>query len=293
MAIVNVLLFLLVIKLPLIPLFPDKALSMGYDLTAPDTEIILPDILREVSGVTIIDTETLAFIQDERGVIYIFNTRENRIKFQIVFGEKGDYEDLVLVNNDIYILRSDATLFRISGFMSADFKVTRLRTGIPAVDNEGLCYDRDNDRLLIGCKSDIKTDNLKNRRAIYSFDLKTMSLHTNPVYILDPKNINKESVNYSDNSDKGKKDKKKEPELRTSAIGINPKTGKLFLISAKDHILCVINKDGTFGEIADLDKDLFQQAEGIAFYPDGDMLITNEAGNKKPTLLRFNYRGDR
>jgi len=289
MAIVNTLLFLLLIKLAPNPLFPEKALSIGYDLSAPATEIRLPDILREVSGVTIIDPETLAFIQDEKGVIYIFNTRENKIKYQIAFAEKGDYEDLVLVNNDIYVLRSDATLFRISAYMSADFKVTRLRTGIPAADNEGLCYDRDNDRLLIGCKSDIRIDNLKNKRAIYSFDLKTMSLHTNPAYILDPKSINNDSINYSSNSDKGKKDKKKEPELRTSAIGINPKTGKLFLISAKDHILCVVNKDGTFGEIADLDKDLFQQAEGIAFYPDGDMLITNEAGNKKPTLLRFNY----
>ncbi|MEZ4900195.1 MAG: hypothetical protein R2806_25380 [Saprospiraceae bacterium] len=38
-----------------------------------------------------------------------------------------------------------------------------------------------------------------------------------------------------------------------------------------------------------LDKEIFNQAEGITFLKNGDMLISNEGKKDKPTLLRFNY----
>jgi hypothetical protein len=31
------------------------------------------------------------------------------------------------------------------------------------------------------------------------------------------------------------------------------------------------------------------EAEGISFFENGDMLISNEGEDRKPTLLRFNY----
>jgi uncharacterized protein YjiK len=294
----NTILLFLVINLLSHNLFPGNDTSdldiIGYKLSAPDTEVILPDVLNEVSGVTIIDQETLAFIQDEKGVVYIYNTSENLIKYQIAFAEKGDYEDLAVVNNTIYVLRSDATIFGISEFKSMNFKVTRYKTGVPSDDNEGLCYDANNNRLLIGCKGDIKKEALKKKRALFSFNLSTMKSDLDPVYIFDSKDIaNLIASTGNSSSNNGKKGKKEEPELRTSAIGINPKTGKLFLISASDHIICQINKNGSIEKIENLDKELFPQAEGIAFFPDGDMLITNEGRNKKPTLLRFNYRGEK
>jgi hypothetical protein len=36
-----------------------------------------------------------------------------------------------------------------------------------------------------------------------------------------------------------------------------------------------------------LDPEMFNKSEGIAFYENGDMLITNEGQDKKPTLLHF------
>jgi hypothetical protein len=268
---------------------PVQGNKTGYILSSPDKTIILPDQLREVSGVTIIDSLTVALIQDEIGIIFIFDIRENRIKSQVFFAGKGDYEDITLVNKTIYVLRSDGFIFEINDFMSKDFKVSIFKTGVPSDDNEGLCFDRINNRLLIGCKGDIKKDNFKNKRAIFSFDLKSKKLGQEPVYVFDTELLNKSVNNKKGGSKDGKGKKEKEIEMRISAIDIHPKTGKLFLLSASDYILCTVNKSGNIENTLGVDKDIFQQSEGIAFFPNGDMLITNEAKNKKPTLLRFNY----
>jgi hypothetical protein len=260
----------------------------GYDLSSPDKRLILPDILKEVSGITILDSVTAACIQDENGFIFIIDIRENRIKNQIIFGSNGDYEDITLVNKTMYVLRSDGTLFEISDFLSKGYKVTVYRTGVPSGDNEGMCYDRINNRLLIGCKGDIKKEDFKNKRAIFSFDLKSKKLLPEPVFVIDTKSVNR-SINDNKGSSKDGKGKKEDVEIRISAIGLHPKTGKLFLLSAADHLLCILNDAGSIEIIENLDKDLFRQAEGIAFFQNGDMLITNEARDKKPTLLRFNY----
>jgi len=39
-----------------------------------------------------------------------------------------------------------------------------------------------------------------------------------------------------------------------------------------------------------LDPRVFNKAEGITFMENGDMLITNEGQDHRPTLLRFNYQ---
>jgi hypothetical protein len=264
----------------------------GYNLSSPDKRIILPDKLREVSGITIIDSGSVGLIQDESGILYIYDIRENRVKTEILFAGNGDYEDLTMAEKAIYVLRSDGTLFEISDFMSKNFKVFTYKTGIPSNDNEGLCYDRINDRLLIGCKGEIKKDKFKNKQAIYAFDIKTKKLIPEPVYIFDLLPVNIEVADKK-NSAKEVKVKKAKYEIRTSAIAIHPGTGKLFLLSATDYILCIVNTKGTIEIVKKLDNELFPQAEGIAFLPNGDMLITNEAKDKKPTLIRFNYKANR
>jgi uncharacterized protein YjiK len=87
-----------------------------------------------------------------------------------------------------------------------------------------------------------------------------------------------------------KKDKD-EPiiKFRTSAIAIHPITKQLYVLSAADHSLFVFNGDGSLAQMTLLEQHTFNKSEGIAFLPDGDMLITNEGQDKKPTLLRFNY----
>lgn len=274
--------------------FSSNAKIIGYDLTKPDNILILPDTLREISGLTDIDTATVACIQDENGILFIYDIIRNEIRKQYNFHIDGDYEGITLVGEAMFILRSDGTLFEISDYEADDFKLKTYATGIPANNNEGLCYDATKNRLLIACKSKLgKGPEFKDKRVIYGFDLSTKKLSSEPVLSFDITTIKAFAQEKKLNLPVRDKKKGTEPIIKffTSAIAIHPITNKLYLLSAADHMLFIFDMKGNLEHIEQLNSKMFNKAEGITFFNNGDMLITNEAQDKKPTLLRFNYSG--
>lgn len=265
-----------------------------YDFSKADTVLTLPDTLREISGLTVIDATTFACIQDENGILFIYDLVNNRIKNQFVFNLDGDYEGITRVGNTIYILRSDGVLFEIEDYQAGSFKLISYATGIPAENNEGLCYDADHHRLLIACKGKTgKGPVLKDKRLIYAFDLHTKKLVTQPVYQFNVQLIrqfaDEHQINTAVKSKKRGRSAERFVKFSTSAICIHPFSKKLYLLSAADHLLFIFNPDGQIEQIEALDPVRFNKAEGITFFENGDMLITNEGQDKKPTLFRFNY----
>src|SRR5512140_2212992 len=113
----------------------------GYNFTTPDKSVVLPEILHEISGVTIIDSVSIGCIQDEKGILFIYDLSLNEIRKSVNFFSKGDYEGIAKAGNIMFVLRSDGTLFEIADFESDEFTVTQHKTGIPCKENEGLCYD--------------------------------------------------------------------------------------------------------------------------------------------------------
>ena len=77
--------------------------------------------------------------------------------------------------------------------------------------------------------------------------------------------------------------------FRTSAICVHPKTKQLFLLSASDYLLFIFDANGTIKHLEQLNPNIFNKAEGISFFDNGDMLITNEGQDNRPTVLRFKY----
>lgn len=277
--------------------FTNNEKITGYNLSAPEKTLILPDTLREVSGLTNIDSSTFACIQDENGILFIYDAINNQLKKQYTFNIDGDYEGITRVDQTIYVLRSDGTLFEILNYTSDNFKLTSYATGIPANNNEGLCYDKDNNRLLVACKGKIgKGPEFKDKRVIYGFDLQTKTLTKEPVFDFDLQVIKqfaiKNKLNLPTKTRKKKGEPTTEPFIKfgTSAICIHPLTKKLFLLSASDHLLFIFSMNGDIEHIEQLNPTMYNKAEGITFYENGDMLITNEGQDKKPTLLYFKYR---
>lgn len=74
-----------------------------YDLTSPDALFILPDTLREISGITKTEGNNFACIQDENGILFIYDAIRNQIVVQYFFNADGDYEMIARVEDIIRI----------------------------------------------------------------------------------------------------------------------------------------------------------------------------------------------
>src|ERR1700741_607269 len=85
--------------------------SLSYSFSKPDARLVLPDTLREISGLTILDNNTIACVQDENGIIFLYDLTKNKVKEQFTFSVNGDYEGIAIAGNTLYVLRSDGVLF--------------------------------------------------------------------------------------------------------------------------------------------------------------------------------------
>lgn len=252
-----------------------------YNINSPDKIFELPPILQEISGLTLLDDGNIACIQDEKGIVFTYKLQTKSITNEFRFSKDGDYEDIAKVGNTLYILRSDGVLFEFADYDKKNAKSTIHKTNIPAKDIEGLYYDSSYNRLLIATKSKIK----KNTKAIFSFDLKTKSMVVNPIYSFNTKqleiDIRKKGIKIGIDSDKLK--------FKMSAISINPKNGNLYVLSAAEYLIFVFDKKGTLLEVSRLDPKIYTKAEGITFYENGDMLISNEGESGKPSIVLIKY----
>ena len=66
----------------------------------------LPDILYEVSGIAYMGDQKIAAVQDEKGIIFVYNLSTSSIEKEILFGEDGDYEGIALAGSTAYVLKS-------------------------------------------------------------------------------------------------------------------------------------------------------------------------------------------
>jgi len=280
--------FILVLCLLLIVSF-DGLAQIPYDLQHPSERVVLPPVLREVSGVTAIDSVTVAFVQDEKGVIYLYSLKTHAIVREIPFAADGDFEGLARAGGDMYVLRSDGVLFGIRDYASKP-AITSYTTHIPCANSEGLCYDATGKRLLLACKSPLgKGKEYKDERGIFAFDpdgkqpaTKAFELSLTEVrQFCATHRISLPTITRKNGTEK------EQLRIRLSALAIRPGTNDIYLLSAADHLLLVLDATGTLKEVVQLDATLYNKAEGIIFLPNGDLVITNEGQQGQATLLRI------
>ena len=134
---------------------PQKPLDSPalYDLNNP-VEVTLPDVLREISGITYYPKDSSVFaIIDEDGLFYkIYLDGSNVIK-KWRFDKNYDFEDVVLNNNLFYVLVSngDVKTLRFSGDSVYTAKSDLAGASKKLNEFESLYYD-DSLGLVLLCK---------------------------------------------------------------------------------------------------------------------------------------------
>jgi DNA-binding beta-propeller fold protein YncE len=273
--------------------------SLPYKTAEPTNNYKLKKSLREISGLSVLDDKHVAVIDDEIGSIFYYNLLTEKIIGKVKFGPQGDWEDLVLKGDTAYVLNSNGTIIEVCGIKSYD--TTRVIHTYDTElniknDAEGLCYDYENNRLLIACKGrpglEKSEESYKGTRAIYSFDLKTKKLNLTPVILIDliklegmvlgmQKNVIRRLMKlYNINTSET---------FRPSGLSIHPVTKDIYIISAVGNILLILSPEGNIKKALKLSPHIFKQPEGIAFDKTSNLFISNEGKAGKGNILKFNY----
>lgn len=234
----------------------------------------LPEILAEVSAIDWIAEDLMAAVQDEQGIIFIYDLKSSKIVDKIEFAAGGDYEGLRINDKDAFVLRSDGMVYEVKNFRSEAPEVLEHATGlmkIEGIDLEGLSHDPEKDRLLLATKDRKKGEEHKD---VYALDLSTGSLSADkPVY-----QIKLDDPIFRKGGNKTKK-------FTPSELEIDLESGRMYFLDAKSPQLLVTNGDAKPQALFLLDKKDFTKPEGLTFSADGKLYISNEAGKNNPANI--------
>lgn len=235
----------------------------------------LPEELSEISGIDWIGENTIAAVQDEDGIIFIYDLKSSSIKNKIKFHGGGDYEGIRVTKDDAYILRSNGTIFKVANYKDPEPIVTEYNSylaEVNGIDVEGLHLDHENARLLLAEK-DRKGKN--DSKGIYAVTLNLENSWKEPAL----------KINLEDPIlEKGKK--KGRGKFYPSEITVHPKNDNYYLLDAQSPSLLIMEPGGELVKLYLLDKKDFEQPEGITFDPFGNVYISNEAGKNPANILK-------
>ena len=243
---------------------PASSGNSSYDLLNPFV-IKLPGVLAEISGIVFYPKDSSVFaIEDEKGVLYKIYLNSNKEIKKWKFDKKDDFEDMVLLDSIFYILVSNGDIESLK-FGTGD-SITSEKFIFPDASKsknefESLYYDDSLQQLVLLCK-DCEADNKKTVSA-WGYNIAT-GLYSPSVFTFDVQQLHQ-------------KIGEQKIKIKPSATAINPVTNELYILSSINHLLIVTDRDGKFKEVFELDPAIYKQAEGIAFTPAGDLIISNES----------------
>ena len=226
----------------------------------------MPDELEEISGLSIQGSELLA-VEDENGRVYRLRLTDGVLHGHTEFWKDGDYEGIEAVGDEVWVVKSTGTLYRILNQGTERQTVEKFNTWLTGDnDVEGLGYDATRNRLLLACKTDARDDGRpKEDRYVFAFDLTNQVLGEEAVYTIDR---GKELEDFA-----------------PSALAVDPRTGEVYLTSSVGNQLLVLTAEGTKKDLYELDKNLLPQAEGLAVGSDGVLYLSTEAKGGKPASI--------
>lgn len=232
-----------------------------------DRQWRLPEQLREISGLAVSADGRVFAHDDERAVIYELDTAEGRIikAFSLSSGgaiETGDFEGLAITPaGDFWMVTSRGQLFRFreaADGAAAPFE--RFNTGLRNVcEIEGLAYLAAEESLIIACKRNEARDMRD-----------TVSLHIWRIGAA-------EAAPWRSWPEAALAGAARVESFRPSSLDIDPATGRLLLLSARDGALAEI--DGERIASARALGRAHIQAEGVAVLSDGSLAISDEGGD--------------
>ena len=224
----------------------------------------LPAALEEISGIAWLDDSRIICVQDEDGVIFIYNLLDSKIESKIEFGGGGDYEGITLNGSTVYVVESNGTITEVKNFQQQEPEISKIETGLTGKQNiESIFMDQQQNRLLLAVKD---KDSQKSSKGIYEYDLKNGNFRPEPAF----------RINMTDEVFSEAEEKELSKVMSPSDLAIHPVNGKIYVLEGTNPKILILNSSGDAEKIVTLNKEDFDQPEGITFSPSGKMYISNE-----------------
>lgn len=282
-----------------------------YDLGGgPAWQTALPAELMEISGIAFTPDGRLFAHGDEDGTLWELDGRSGTIRkrFSIAAagsevaaekeeeegrdgdGKKGrkgkkpeparsgvvvaDFEDLAIVGDTFFLVTSSGRLYQFAeGSDGSRVPHTVVRTGLEErCEVEGLAYDRPGNALMLLCKQELPKKSAPARVAVYAWSLDDARLTPEP----------RLQVGYDVLADLTGSAR-----FNGSAMTLVPETGALMVVAGPQKAFAEITTAGKVVAAGSLDPSAHRQPEGLAFAPDGTLLIADEGAGEQPTLTAY------
>lgn len=252
----------------------------GYDLTKP-VKYIMPDSLSEISGIAFNKgkADTLYAEEDEHGRVYNLKPGDKTAKYT-EFKDKGDFEDMAIVNNQVIVLQSKGVLFTFPFSNMLNPKVSnpsKIKDLLPEGEYEGMYGDEKENKIYVLCKH-CADDKTSKESSGFIFDLAASGiLKQNGGFKINVKHIEEMM---------GQEKIKFHP----SALSRSPVTGEWFILSSVNKLLVVADEKWKINQVHRLDPAVFVQPEGMTFDAQNNLYISNEGQPlRKANVLKFAF----
>lgn len=253
----------------------------GYNFLKPD-KFTMPSSLLEISGVAFhnMDSDSVYTIQDEDGKLFRQQWDVKKQK-NMKFAAKGDYEDLAIFHDKVFVLKSNGALYSFpfsESIKEESDQVRERKHVVPKGEYESLYADPETSKLYILCKNcpvDKKKKQVTGYILDYDASLDSMgSIDSFKVDLTKLKDIN--------------------ARLKTtaspSALTKNPDTKEWYILSSANKLLIVTDEHWKIKAAHKLNSSTFNQPEGLAFDKDLNLYISNEGDEiTDGNIIKFKY----
>ena len=236
---------------------------------------LLPESLREISGLAATSDDRLFTHDDEMGEVYEIDPVAGGIVKIFTLGEQGvwdDFEGIAAADDFLFMVTSTGTLYRFQEGADGQWvQFDRFQTPLDEIcEVEGLTFDATHRRLLLACKQ-MFDDNQPEQVSVFAWSVDEEKLAGALFEI--PMEELRQSI--------GKK------HFNPSGIVYRSITGTVFLIAARQRLILEFTLNGELIAIMQLAKKEHHQVEGISFLSNGLLILADEGEKRRARLSLY------